>query len=461
MGDLTETADLAESGEKSVSGHPEFLEVLADGGIRLNLSPPQARAWGSSARIVAVLAGTQGGKTVMGPPWLYREIQARGPGDYLAVAPTFPVMFRKQLPEFLHFYKDVLRLGRYNTNLKQFIFSRGGQQRTFGGSGMDYRTVIQFGYAEDPESLEAMTAKGAWLDEAGQRKFKLDSWHAIGRRLAVNQGRILITTTLYNLGWLHGLVWVPWENGDPHIEVIRFESRENPAFPMEEWDRMRASMPAWKFDLFYRAIPTRPAGLIYDCFDSERVIAPFKIPGRWPRYIGIDPGGVNMAALFYARDPESKRFVLYREYKAGSRTAKEHVEALLQNPVTGVAEPMPKLAVGGSAGEEQWRREFRDGGLPIRGPAVTDVEVGIDRVYGQHKRGMIDVFSTCEGYLDELGTYSRELDEEGKPTEKIADKSTFHFMDAERYIQGYLAGGGESKRRLAPISLIRRSPWKV
>ena len=43
------------------------------------------------------------------------------------------------------------------------------------------------------------------------------------------------------------------------------------------------------------------------------------------------------------------------------------------------------------------------------------------------------VFNDCAGVLDEFGSYARETDDMGEPTEKIADKSTYHFMDTIRY----------------------------
>lgn len=76
--------------------------------------------------------------------------------------------------------------------------------------------------------------------------------------------------------------------------------------------------------------------------------------------------------------------------------------------------------------------------MPVRPPAVTDVEVGIDRVYEAHSLNQIIVFDDLDGYLDEKLSYSRELDENGEPTEKIEDKETYHHLDAERYIISYI-----------------------
>lgn len=758
----------------------EFLTIRGNKLCRA-FHPGQARAWDSERRFVAVIAGTQSGKTVFGPHWLHREITRRGPGDYLVATPTFPLLQLKALPEFLKLFKRYLGLGDYVASpIRQFRFSKAGLKRTFGTADCEPTTVF-FGHAADPDSLESATAKAAWLDEAGQNKFRLSSWEAIQRRLSIYEGRAVITTTPYcydqdteiytrngwklfgslldtdevlacepggrafferpkeivwepyegpmirlkggrvdllvtpnhrvlyrnssrfytcaasefvkkayrsmvipktvridetspqifelpsiqighrwgprtrpavaipmsdwcafmgwflsegsvrgcnggkvsrqcyrielsqsngpkkdvmrsdlarlpfvwsehangfstankqlwaylsplkgsgekripdeikrasaaslrvlinrmvlgdgtfrddrhgefvyyttspqlakdfqevcmltgisvkvaerenvvggansagrsikgtrtifhvsqrkrrggivqshetvnysghigcvtvstgyvlirrngeecvsgnSLGWLKQKVYDRWKAGDKTYDVIRFDSTENPAFPKEEFERARATLPPWKFDLFYRALFSRPAGMIYDCFDEERhKVRRFALPREWPRFLGLDFGGVNTAGVFIAREPGTERLYLYREYLAGGRTAKEHVAALLDG------EPMVPFAVGGAKSEDQWRNEFRAAGLPVRGPVVDDVEVGINRVYATHKLDQLFVFDDLAGYLEQKLTYARELDDAGEPTEKIEDKETFHFMDAERYIVGYL-----------------------
>lgn len=419
----------------------ELAERTRDGRLRMHFHPGQLRAWDSRRRFVVVLAGTQGGKTSFGPYWLYREIQRCGPGDYIVVTPTFPLLEVKALPEFRRLFEEALALGYYVASpVRKFTFSEGGEVRTF-GAPQRTATHVYFGYAADPEALESMTAKAAWLDEAGQKRFKLGSYEAILRRLSLAEGRLLLTTTPYDLGWVKQKLWDRYQAGAPDIDVVRFDSTENPAFPRAEFERARRDLPAWKFDLFYRAIFTRPAGLIYDSFDPERHVIPrFAIPVHWPRFLGLDFGGVNTAGMFYAREPGTERLYAYREYTAGGRTAAQHAAALRAN------EPGLPLCVGGSASEGQWRQEFQAGGLPVREPLIRDVEVGIDRVYGVHARDELLVFSDLAGYLEQKQTYSRELDANDEPTEKIADKETFHLLDAERYIIGYLRHTGVTRQ---------------
>lgn len=423
---------------------PQPYHITPDGGMSLNFHAGQWRAWDSDKRFVVVLAGTQGGKTSYGPHWLYREIQRRGPGDYIVVTPTYPLLNLKALPEFLKLFQTLLKLGSHAKADKVFTFDAIGERRTWGDE-QEQPTRVIFGHAQDPEGLESATAKAAWLDEAGQNKFKLGSFEAIMRRLSLATGRVLITTTPYNLGWLKQLFWDKRDERDD-VDVIRFDSTENPAFPQSEMERAKRDLPRWKFDMFYRAIFTRPAGLIYDNFDDKaQVIRPFAIPDEWPRYLGLDFGGVNTAGLFLAHDVKNNVYYLHREYHTGGRTAKEHATALL------AGEPRVPICYGGAKSEGQWRREFASGQLGVREPPISDVEVGLDRGYALLPN--VRIFDTCAGIIDELATYSRELDDMGEPKEKIADKNTFHLLDAYRYIATHLYRGSKPLKEAAYVAV--------
>src|SRR5205814_10640183 len=95
--------------------------------------------------------------------------------------------------------------------------------------------------------LESATAKAALLDEAGQDSFGVEDWEAVLRRLSLSQGRVFLGTTPYNLGWLKSEIYDRWTAGDTAYEVIQFASTQNPAFPPAEYERAKATMPAWRF----------------------------------------------------------------------------------------------------------------------------------------------------------------------------------------------------------------------
>jgi hypothetical protein len=64
----------------------------------------------------------------MGPPWLLREIQRKGPGDYMIVTPTFPLLELKALPAFKHLFETRLSLGEYQGHpLRKLTFNEKGK----------------------------------------------------------------------------------------------------------------------------------------------------------------------------------------------------------------------------------------------------------------------------------------------------------------------------------------------
>lgn len=422
---------------------PELGELTPDGMLRFNLHDGQQEAMGSDAQITLVLAGTQGGKTAIGPLWMLEEMQQCGPGDYLVVGPTFSLLEIKAIPEFLRLFKSSLNLGEYvSSPVRKFTLSEHGERFLFGSKQLT-PTNVYFGYGSNPDSLESSTAKAAWLDEAGQKEFRLDSWDAIRRRLSIAQGRILITTTPYNLGWLKTRVYDKRDDPEASIRVINFPSTANPKFPIAEFERARRELPPWKFNMFYRGLFERPAGMIYESFTDKNRMPWFAIPESWPRFLGLDFGGVNTAAVYIAQELDSSghpatptRYFAYREYHDGGKTAGQHAESILAK------EPRMPLAIGGSKSEGQWRNEFAGGGLGINQPPISDVEIGINRVYGAFATGELIILENMVGLIDELGRYSRPLDANGDPLEGIEDKEKFHRLDALRYIMSFLFGLG-------------------
>lgn len=416
--------------------------TATDTGYRTRLHTGQARATRSTKRFVVVLAGTQSGKTSYGPLWLKHEIDRCGGGDYLAVTASYDLFKLKMLPALRETFEHVYGIGRYWSGdriIELRNLATGQFEAKRADDPMWGRIILRS--AESGGGLESNTAKAAWCDEAGQDAFQLDIWEAVQRRLSLNQGRALLTTTIYNLGWLKSKLYDPWaasKGRHPEIDVIQFDSTANPAFPREEYERASRELPRWKFDMFYRGRYTRPAGMVYDCWDRAVHTCPrFAILDAWPRFGGLDFGGVHTAGLHLAQElrddgePTGRLFV-HREYLAGERTTAQHAQALL------AGEPTTPIFVGGSASEGQWRREFRASGLPVREPDQPAVEVGITRVYGALKARQLVVFDDLVGLIGEVESYRRVLDAAGEPTEAIADKSTYHRLDALRYIVGWL-----------------------
>lgn len=434
-----------------------LAEMTPQGNLSLHFHPGQTRAWRSQARFILVLAGTRSGKTSWAPWWLWREIQAKGPGDYLLCAPTFRLLDKAAVP-FLNDALNVkLGLGKVVGRAQgHFVVSKAGEYQLW-SAAQDRQTRIVFGHADEPDSLEAAQYKAAVCDEAGQKKFKQESWEAIQRRLAIDKGRCLFPTTPYSLGWLKSEVFdramryasakvkgLPYNQADADYEVINFKSIENPAFPLDEYERAKASLPRWKFRLFYEGIFERPAGAVYDCFDSEfhRIPGGFIPANGWRLHCGIDFGAPNFAAVFLAEEPGTQKLVAFAEYRPEeSRNVREHIAAMKEVVRKACQLPegrIPDVCVGGAKSEGQWRQEFAAAGWPIHQPDQPDVEVGITRTYAGFREDKLFITEDCPRLLSDVLEYSREVDELGNVTNDIEDKESFHSADALRYIVSYL-----------------------
>lgn len=391
------------------------LIEINDGKLTLNFHFGQTRAWESKARYPCIIAGTQSGKTSFGPIWLWNEIEKCGEGDYLGVSSTYDLFKLKMLPELLNWFGTIIP--GWEWKAVDRVLYKG-----------DTRIILRS--ADSEGGLEAATAKAAWFDECGQDRVKVSAWEAIQRRLSLNSGRCLLSTTPYNLGWLKTEIYDRWIKGDPDIEVIQFKSIMNPQFPAAEYERMKSIMPAWKFEMFYNGEFSRPAGMIYSDFDFDlQVINPVELKPEWPRYVGVDFGAIHTALIWLAYNPDKNIYYAYRESLEGNITTLEHVK----HAISHMANENVVRIVGGAPSEKQQRWDWQSAGLNVIEPYITDVESGIDKVIELIKSKRLFVFNNLAGLIDELGRYSRELDANGIPTEKIKDKADFHRLDALRY----------------------------
>lgn len=422
------------------------LWKVSEGKLTLSFHRGQARAWKADRRFVFVLAGTQSGKTSWGPWWLWREIDRTAKSgelnDYLAITSSFALFQKKMLPEMVAVFCRILGIGRYHKSAR-VIELRDPDTKKFWATTPDDPMWgrIMLCSASAPSNLESATAKAAWLDECGQPEYSLEIWEAILRRLSLHRGRALGTTTIYDLGWLKRSIYDRWLKGDESISVIQFKSTENPLFSRQEYEERKATMPKWRFAMMYDGVFTRPAGSIYDCYEDTlhtgHVVPDFEIPKEWPRYVGTDFGAVNTALLWVVEDPAKGIGYIYRESLTGGQSTPEHAGDALE-----LAKPENVRGwFGGAPSETQQRMDWMDAGVPMMQPYVSDVEPGIDRVYGLLKSKRLLVFESCAGVRDELLNYKRKVDDQGEVLEDIQDKNRFHRLDALRYVAPALLGG--------------------
>lgn len=403
--------------------------------VKINLLPGQAGLLCDfDSPILAAIAGTGGGKTMLGYWWLQSRMESLPGNTWLMAEPTFNMLSKIILnssdltrPDIVKYLTDVGHNPHWISKEHLILGTDFGQ--------------VYFGSADNPDSMQGAAVKGAWLDEAGQ--MQVLSYDTARQRTAMMSGQVLLTTTPYNLGYLKTDVFDRATPGSGiHVETWR--SIDRPGFPVDRYEAERRLLPPWRFAIMYDARFERPAGVIYSAFD-ERVclVDRFRIPESWLVYVGHDFGANNPAALFYAQDPGTGNFYLFQEYLPGpGLSAAQHVIAFKKIIVLpgeeGKDTPRTynviKRVGGNKATEGEVRQAYTDHGWVINEPKLGHVAPRIDKVIGMHQLNKIFVFRDCRNYLDEKHTFSRKLDAQQNVTMEIQDEARYHCMSAEQYI---------------------------
>lgn len=466
-----------------MSNPPALWEVITrtntqgekERGIKLNLHEGQQKAHDSKARVVAVISGTQGGKTSYLPWWLYREISRCGPGDYLAVTATFDLFKIKMLPTIREVLEYTLGVVKYwagdqvleicehewKEDQQLWIPKPGVFLAKQSGDPMWGRVILRSASSEG--GLESATAKAAVLDEAGLNEFGVGAWKAILRRLSLHRGRILITTTPYNnTGWLKTLVYDRWKAGNPNIEVIQFTSVTNPMFPKEEYEERQKDMQEWEFNMMYGGQFEKPPGMIYPDYDDSMtieggmVVEPFPVKNtkdqRWMWVIGVDPGPVYYTLLWGAIDLNTETLYIIEEDQYSYKSTDEIVgDVILRQRMSG--RWVAGYFVGGKP-DVQYRTDWSNAGaVPVYEPPFSGIEEGIDRVTSLLRRDRFRVFATCKRLRAQFLDYRRKVTDTGDVLEEIDNPKIYHFIDALRYIAAGLSVSRDVLMAPAPAAM--------
>jgi PBSX family phage terminase large subunit len=278
--------------------------------IKIEPIIPQAKLlFDYEASILGAIAGTGGGKTVLGYWWLFlRMDHYKGFGWGLA-EPTYQMLSKiilnspdPERPDILHWLDRMGMDPNYKAGEKII--------ETVNGK-------IYIGSADNPDSLQGAAVRGYWLDEAGM--MSLLSFETAEQRVSMMNGQVLLTTTPYNRGWLKTEVADKADGKSIHVENWR--SIDRPGFPVERYELMKSRWSKERFSMIFNGTFEKPEGLIYSDFDRMRHIVPDPFIGdRRPVRVvgGIDWGFNNPGCiLLIALDNDGRKYVIHEIYETG------------------------------------------------------------------------------------------------------------------------------------------------
>ncbi len=428
--------DNSKTSKNPIPGWGEFIDPhYPERGKYYPLHRGQQEILSSPARFTAAIAGTGGGKTVLGPIWcakLIKRIQDTGKRFLgMVVAPTYKVLARATVPTLIDTFKNTALEGIWKEH--KSVYEIPDKKIVDVDTGKE--TIIPGGLiwcqgADNPGGLEGGQFDFVWADEGGQ--LKLMVWIAIQGRTGHKQSPILITTTPYTKNWLYSQFYKAHLNGDPNYKVVQFSSHENPTYSKDEVDRAQRDMSSEKFEMRYHGQFMTAEGLVYPtmpdaCINmaKEEYHTLLQQPGRF--HGGIDFGWNDpFVALSGFLDAADVLWIWYERYK--SRT-----------PIEVHAEKIPRLSsrtiVWHTEHEPELVQKLRKGGHRIKS-AKKSIIAGIDAVNARMRTGRLRfIINCCPATITEGELYSYPEDEEelggDKPDGKNCDD---HAMDALRYM---------------------------
>jgi len=224
---------------------------------------------------------------------------------------------------------------------------------------------------------------------------------------------------------------------DPSRVIVTCSWDEIPHLT-EEWKRNTlANTSIYLQDAVKTGVPSRGQGAVYPTLEKDFVIDPIPTQKHWRWIWAMDGGYHNTAAVWGAYDADSDTVYIVSEYKDGGEGTDAGLHAtrfLARNRAFGFLN-MPGVGDASAVSQIDGKKmlnEYKGYGLNLR-LATKAVDTGIVKVLTRLNDGRLKVFRTCEKFLDEFRSYSYEMDDEGKPTQRIV-KVNDHILDSCRYL---------------------------
>lgn len=405
----------------------------------LTLHKEQDKVLDATQRFIGIVSGIRGGKTTVGAIWLLNRIntdRVSGKyGDYLIGAPTNKILDQSTLPKFKEFFPKDWGVWKEQKSCFELVWNRPGGNEP---------CRIYVRSMDEPDSIEGMDALAAWIDEAG--KIKGNGWVNVQGRLSVHQGPCILTTTPYAMGWFYEEIVKRFNAGDKDYIVLSWSSADNPAFPKEEFERAKRTLPKAIFERRYLGKWTRLEGLVYPDFDEEtHVVEPFSIPDDWLKFAGMDFGWNNPNAILgIAEDPTSKTYYVYKEFYRNETLLKVTAEFIKNNKFSYVlADTQSSQLIS------ELNKAYSCGNVK---EADKGVDVGIQRICTLLAEGRLKFFrGKCPNTIDEIQQYHYRIPSESSDSSEKPVAKKNHAMDALRYafsrpLQGLYAHKERTKR---------------
>ena len=380
-----------------------------------------------------ILAGPADTGKTLALLWKLNTCALKYPGASIVIA-------RKQATDV---YGSVL------VSYQKKILGHSAPVRVYGGGKpewFDYPNGARVWVAGLDKPGKVLSAEHDLIYVNQAEELALVDWETLTTRTTGRAGHMPYAQTIGDANPAGPTHWIKTRAAAGKLTLVESTHQDNPELydratgEMTEAGKTRigrlANLTGVRNLRLFKGLWVAPEGVIYDVFDEARhKVAAFVPPAAWPRVVGIDPFGAQIAALWAAFDPINGVLNIYREYmEPFGLTVAGHAANILQLSRN---EGIYAWICGGPS-ERAWRLEWQTAGIPVVEPPVSDVWIGIDRVYQLLKEFRLVIHSSCPNLLSEIGDYRRRVGHDGQVQETIENKEVYHGLDALRYLVAWL-----------------------
>lgn len=366
------------------------------------------------------------GKSFYGAFWLGLRAIKYPDKNHLLLFPTYKLGQQSTLPKFFELWPHFTETYRKQDGVIEL--PEGGK--------------IFIRSAERPYSLEGMTVKSAWLDEAGQMQRLV--WVVVQARLAIEHGEAVLTSTPYSSNWFDHEFYRLAEGGNKDYFCVQYSSADSPYFPPEEQERMRKILTEEEYDMRYRGLFRKYAGLVYRDFDrnthviSEDKFWEMRKTGDWRLFRSIDWGYNDPFAAIWVAVDKDKNFYIYAEHYQAMKPTDYHVETINR-----MSEGEKYEFTIGDSANPQMLEDFRRKGFSIvgsmKGNMANAEQSGISLVRDHLRlqsngKPRLFVIDTCVNTIDEFESYRYPEPRDEKNQDQRPLDFNNHIMDCTRYL---------------------------
>jgi len=324
---------------------------------------------------LGVLAGRQGGKTLIGAHAAREEMLVPRSQGWV-MGPTYKILHDSTFPTLIKLIPKSW-VKKWDTEHQELTLMNDA--------------MVAFRSLEDPERARGPQGIGwGWFDEAAQSPER--AYDVFEPTLLAANGIIIATTTVLGFDWTWKKIEQEAVKGTPGYYYTRYWTEENPVFranPVMMMNIARAKA-TWDPDFYaeeYKAERRNAKGLVYkyDLIDKQSIKTDEdmrKIIPEWPRIdpsrkviVGLDSGADHPFGAVYVVVTE-RGLVVVGDYLKRMQAVSQQLQPILTQFQI---RPSENVSWAGNKNEINLRLEF---GLMHVGvaPVENDQQLGIQRV---------------------------------------------------------------------------------